>query len=227
MRAHEVSCIQTRLKGLNVDLHTRNAVAQEAKLSWLEGMDGLLIGGSGDYSVHHPNSQRFVVPMRRLLEAALAQGLPGFGLCFGHQLLGLHLGAEVVTDPACEEVGTVSVQLTDEGRQSELFQGFSERFPVHTGHSDNVVEVPDGLDLLATNERTSCQAFQVQGARFFSTQFHPDLSGAEAQSRYLINKRNPEGLLESGAETKATAYRPGEDITNTMLARFVALISEI
>ena len=62
-----------------------------ADVRWLDGIDGLLIGGSGDYSVHHPQSQRWVNPMRVVLDAALQRRMPGFGLCFGHQLLGLHL----------------------------------------------------------------------------------------------------------------------------------------
>ena len=221
MASHELQCVSARFGERAVVLETRNAVVEEAHPAWLDGYDALVIGGSGDYSVHHPNSQAFVGPMLKVMEAALHREMPGFGLCFGHQLLGRLFGSEVVTDPDSEEVGTVSVRLSDAGRECALFEGFPDTFKVHTGHSDCVVSLPSGLDLLASNARTVCQAFQVQGARFFSTQFHPDLTGAEAQSRYLINKQNPNGEVDSLSRTKAEAYHPGEDLSTVLLGRFI------
>ena len=221
MVPHELLCISRRFGGREVEWFSRNAVVESARPAWLDGVDALIVGGSGDYSVHHPNSQSFVEPMLRLMEVALERGIPGFGLCFGHQLLGRLFGSEVVTDPKAAEVGPVNVTLTEAGRHSALFKGFPNTFTVHTGHSDCVASVPSGLTLLASNERTHCQAFEVPGARFYSTQFHPDLTGEEAQSRYLVNKRGADGEISEVERAKAGAYRPGEDLSTALLGRWI------
>ena len=59
------------------------------------------------------------------------------------------------------------------------------RFPVHTGHSDCVSTIPPNVELLASNDRLLTQAFKVKDRLFYSVQFHPDMSGAEARARYL------------------------------------------
>jgi len=161
--------------------------------------------------------------MREVLDEALRQSIPGFGLCFGHQLLGMHLGASVQTEPACEEVGTVEVQLTEAGRADPLLKGFAQVFSVHTGHTDCVMELPQGVELLVTGSPTATQAFVVAGSSFYSTQFHPDLTGAEARARYLSNKQGP-GI--EAARKKAEAYRIDRDESTALLKRFVALVRE-
>ena len=224
MAKHEVDCIQRRFQDAAVQVVSHRVVDAPADVRWLDGIDGLLIGGSGDYSVHHPRSQRWVNPMRVVLDAALQRRIPGFGLCFGHQLLGLHLGSTVVTDPECEEVGTVTLPLTEMGREDPLFRDFSGHITCHTGHSDCVVDVPSGVDLLVTGHRTRCQAFRVRGTHFYSTQFHPDLSGAEARQRYASNKKDSSGAVPPAIQTRLEAYREGEDESNTLLYKFIESI---
>lgn len=226
MAIHERRCIERRFAGVEVRLSTRCVVRTPAQVAWLDGIDGLLIGGSGDYSVHHPMSQRWVNPVRAVLDAALNRGLPGFGLCFGHQLLGLHLGSQVVTDPNCEEVGTVTLPLTKLGQSDPLFQGYDRQITCHTGHSDCVVDVPEGVDLLVTGSRTHCQSFRVRGTQFYSTQFHPDLSGSEARERYLSNKRGVDGAISQSVQQRLEAYYEGQDESNSLLRRFVESWSE-
>ena len=51
---HEVECVRRRLKRHTIQLTTYNAVARPASVDWLDGMDALIIGGSGDFNVHHP-----------------------------------------------------------------------------------------------------------------------------------------------------------------------------
>ena len=185
MIEHELQCVRRRLGERAYDLTTYNAVVQPASVNWLDGQDALIIGGSGDFSVHHPKSVPWVTPLRHVIEAALERDVAGFGICFGHQLLGRHLGADVVTDPDTAEMGTVEVSLTETGATDELCRGLPLKFPVHTGHSDCVTTIPNNVELLASNDRLLTQAFKVKDRLFYSVQFHPDMSGAEARARYL------------------------------------------
>jgi GMP synthase (glutamine-hydrolysing) len=185
MMGHEVECIRDRLGSRPFNLSVRNSFTDVASTDWLDSMHGVLIGGSGEFSVHHPKSQRWVDPLRRVFEKALSADIFGLGICFGHQLLGRHMGGEVRTDADRAEMGTVEVSLTDAGSESALFRKVGSPFDVHTGHSDSVVVTPTGVRLLATNSSLETQAFHVVGSHFYSVQFHPDMTGAQARSRYL------------------------------------------
>ena len=187
-------------------------------------LDGLIIGGSGDFSVHHPRSQGWVTPLRRVLEAALTRGMPGFGICFGHQLLGQHLGSEVRTDPSAAELGTVDVQLTAAGAVSPLYAGFTDGLRVHSGHSDLVVDVPEGVELLARNSTCETQSFQVRGTRFFSVQFHPDMTGDEARYRYLAYRHGFADRIDDEAVKAAHRFISGDDASEVLLGAFLDLL---
>jgi GMP synthase (glutamine-hydrolysing) len=220
LTAHERACVERRLAGLDcMALRVKNALGEPADPGWLDGVDGVVVGGSGAFSVNHPRSQVWVDPLRHLYDRVLSQRVPFFGICFGHQLLGLHLGAEVATHPELEEVGTVDYQLTAAGLVDELFSPLGGRFYAHTGHSDHVVALPDELQLIARNDHVETQAFRLVGAPIYSTQFHPDLEGAEAIERYLAVKGDgPE------AQRKAEAFAEADrDEAATLLRRFVEL----
>jgi GMP synthase (glutamine-hydrolysing) len=224
MLDHESDCIRRRFGTRPVEIIRQNAVVSAPRSQWLDGMDALLIGGSGDFSVHHPDSRPWVTPLRTLLEEALHRKVPGLAICFGHQLLGMHLGQEVVTHPDYAELGTVRVHLTEEGRASALFAGMSPSLDVHSGHSDHVVQIPTGVDLLASNEATHTQAFRVRGTDFYSVQFHPDMSGAEARYRYLAYREGFAERLDPGAKNKADQFKPGLDESTQLIGRFYDLL---
>ena len=226
MSAHELECVYRRLGDRSFELVTQNAVVTHATPTWLDGCDALVIGGSGDFSVHHPKSRPWVKPLHHVIHAALTRNLPGFAICFGHQLLGEHLGSVVRTAPEHSEMGTVDVELTPQGRADELFAHFDSTFPVHTGHSDCVTDVPDGVDCLAANARLFTQAFRVRGTRFYSVQFHPDMSGAEARARYLAYKEGFAERLDESALKFAERFKVGHDVSTQLLGRFLDLVQQ-
>jgi GMP synthase (glutamine-hydrolysing) len=103
-------------------------------------------------------------------------GVPVFGVCFGHQLLGRASGANVVRNPKGREIGTVRVQLTPEGRKDPLFSwSESGEIAVQETHLDVVERVPAGAKLLASNEACATQALRFSET-VASVQFHPELS---------------------------------------------------
>jgi GMP synthase (glutamine-hydrolysing) len=220
--AHERECIARRLIARHIELVTVDGLTTEVDPQWLGQADALILGGSGDYSVHHPRSAACVAGLRRLLDQVLERQLPAFGICFGHQLLGHHLGASIETDDAHAEIGTVSLELTAEGRADPLFSELAGEFGAHTGHSDHVTSVPSGVELLATGQRLRTQAFRVRGAPFYTTQFHPDMTGTEAITRYLTYQDSFTATLPDQAIGAAGRFRPGEDGATVLLARFVA-----
>jgi len=225
MLEHERMCVRSRFGNRPVTLSHHNAVLEPAEAGWLAGVDGVVIGGSGDFSVHHPKSRSWVEPLQVLLDAALEMSMPGFAICFGHQLLGLHLGQAVITHPEYAELGTVSMDLTDAGRNSGLFEGMNSTMLVHSGHSDHVVGTPPGVDLLARNDATETQAFHVRGTQFYSVQFHPDMTGAEARYRYLAYRDGFAKRIDPDSHRQADKFQVGADVSTSLLGRFCDLIA--
>lgn len=224
MADHERGCVRRRLDGREVVLETRNILEGEIPQAEVDRFDAVIFGGSGDYSVHDPRSAPWVGGLRRVLDRVLERATPGFGLCFGHQLLGAHLGADVATVDAHAELGTVDMRLTHLGVSDPIFCDLEEDFHAHTGHSDHVSSVPEGVVVLASNDTLETQAFKVVDRPFYSTQFHPDLTGAEAVSRYLAYQAS----LSRGSDAAAlgaSRFRPGADAATVLLGRFLDAVA--
>lgn len=138
----------------------------------LAGYDGLLITGS-------PRS--LVVPEPWMDEAAAfvrqaeAAGVPVLGVCFGHQLVGYAWGGRVRQNPNGWEVGTVDVELTDEGARDPLFTGLPRRLRVIQSHQDEVGTLGPQTRLLSTSAHTPHQAIAI-GDHVRGVQFHPEMS---------------------------------------------------
>lgn len=98
---------------------------------------------------------------------------PFLGVCYGHQLMGVALGARVGRDPAGVEFGNTAIELTEEGRRDPLFDGISPAFDALESHQDSVQSMPDGATLLATGRHTPIQAFRY-GEWLRGVQFHPE-----------------------------------------------------
>ena len=115
---------------------------------------------------------------------AVQAGLPGLGVCFGHQLLADVLGGRV------EGMGEYEI-------------GYRTVF---TTHSDRVVEAPPGATVIAENE------YGIHGFRtgdVFTVQFHPeyDVSTARSVTRGKADELPAERIERVLADVHAENYR--------------------
>ena len=140
--------------------------------------DAWLIGGSR-HSVYQDES--WIHDLRRFTGQMLADDRPHAGGCFGHQMVGLELGAPV--EDVGYTVGAVEYQLHDVPPGEPRDASFDDRFTVAAIHRDQVLELPDGATLLASGERTPVAAFSV-GSRVFAVQPHPEFGAPVARTIY-------------------------------------------
>ncbi len=101
-------------------------------------------------------------------------GKPYLGFCLGHQLLAQSLGGKV--GPARHpEIGVLPVTLTEAGRAHPLLAGLPESPTTLQWHSAEVLEVPDGAEILARSEACRVNALAV-GACAFGVQYHIEIT---------------------------------------------------
>ena len=93
---------------------------------------------------------------------------------------------QVERHPAGWELGTVEIELTDEGKSDPLFADVPGRFRVHTTHEDQVVAPPPGATVLARNDHSPFQALAV-GDSVRTVQFHPEVD--EPIARDFVDRR--------------------------------------
>lgn len=184
MAQQERGCFATRarLPLENVDLHPM--VNGRPSRAVLRRYDGVFFGGSGAYSVL--DDVEWIKDGMRLCVDVVEERLPAFASCFGFQGLALVLGGEVNRDDDRQELGAYELTLTDAGAADPVLGGLPRRFWAQEGHHDHVDRLPPGVTLLATGSpATRNQAFKVDGAPFWASQFHPELTVQTTVERFL------------------------------------------
>ena len=140
----------------------------------------------------------------------------------GFQGLALALGGEVNRDDARQELGAFPVDLTPEAAVDPVFGPMPATFPVQLGHHDHVDRLPAGVTLLATGRRVRHQAFKVDGAPFWASQFHPELRKHTTLERWNYYRAHYAGDPESAhAIDRVMLESPDTEEAETLLRRFV------
>lgn len=174
MVVHERRCFARASRLPIDDLTVRLTTQPMPTAGELRAFDAVMFGGSGAFSVLDdvPWIHAGLDLLRRVLDARV----PAFASCFGFQGLAHALGGEVVHDPARTEMGSTEVWLTGEGQGDGLFGFLPRHLWVQEGHHDRVKVLPAVVTRLATNDHCPEQALKVEGAPFWASQFHPELT---------------------------------------------------
>lgn len=114
------------------------------------------------------------VPTERYLEAfqiPIATKLPLLGICFGHQLLGLHFGAEGSRMKEDRDWQTIEAY-----EESILFERLPQEVEMKEDHCESI-SIPAGFQLVASSDACVNEAMQHKELPYFGVQFHPEVSG--------------------------------------------------
>jgi len=149
--------------------------------------DAVIIGGAAIHSA--TDDDDFTGPLIDDIRRLPAEGKPLFGSCWGHQFIARALGGEVITDEARGEVGAHTVHATDAARDDPIFSHCPDSYTVLMGHHDRVSRLPDGAVELAYSDVCRNQAFRVDGAPVYGTQYHTELTPDRLMERLSLYKK--------------------------------------
>ena len=150
------------------------------------------------------------------------KGVSQMGICYGHQLVCQALVGKraVRSSPNGLEAGWKRVRFVN---SAVTVLGVEETERVWQHHFDEVTELPEGSELLATNPHTGIQAYINYVQRLFGTQFHPEFD-QEAGNRIYVHDR---ALLEKhGYDVDAMIKQgPSFDTGRVLFGFFLGLVS--
>jgi GMP synthase (glutamine-hydrolysing) len=128
----------------------------------------------GPMGVYQADRHPHLIAELRLIEHAVTNDLPIFGICLGSQLLAAALGANV-RPQGTQEIGWKPVWRSD--ASDAVFGTLPDEIsPLHW-HGD-VFDLPPGAVALARSEMTPLQAFR-HGRHRYGVLFHLEVRAAE------------------------------------------------
>jgi len=196
-----------------------NIMAGEA-LPSVDTISGVIITGSPAMVTDKAAwMQRLVIWIPQVLE----RSIPLLGICFGHQLLAEAMGGHADYHPKGREIGTVSIQLTPEGKQDRLLGALPDNFLAHTTHAQTVIKLPPNALRLAENSFEIHHAFRL-GDSAWGMQFHPEFS-ADIMRAY-VNEQSASLLKEGHNVDELKAAICNTNAANSLLKRFMAIVQE-
>ena len=132
-----------------------------------------------------PRNEPWFEPQCAELRAAIAAGVPLFGICFGHQLIAQALGGVGAVRRATRgEFGVTAITpLPPLAGDPVLGRALPPQAPatVYNLHADEVSDAAAaalGLTVLAASADCAVQAFRLAGRPVWGVQFHPEMTGA-------------------------------------------------
>ena len=144
-----------------------------------DDFDAVLLTGSQADSF---STDPWVVELRRRVTALLSTSVRLLGVCFGHQLIAVCMGAPVGRAPQGWVTGRHQYQWHAPGMVEDGRTGFS----LLASHQDQVLALPEGARLLASSADCPVAAF-ARGREVLCIQAHPEF--VEDYSAHLLNKR--------------------------------------
>lgn len=171
----------------------------------LTAYDGMVISGSG---LHAYDTDFAVTNQIALVHQAAEAGLPIFGSCWGLQIAAMAAGGLVEYHAIGREVGFArKVRVTDAGASHPMFARKGPVFDAPCIHYDEVVRLPEGATLLATNAHSEVQAalIPLANSEIWGVQYHPEFDTAHLADLYWLYAEDMvgQGFFADGAELEA------------------------
>ena len=155
-----------------VSVFSENASIEDIKNFKPDGI--FLSNGPGDPSATE-------IKCRKLLSALFQLKIPVFGICIGHQLIGLSFGAKTNKMPQGHRGANHPVK--------NIFKNKVEITSQNHGYQIDLDSLPNCLEVTHTSLfDNSIEGIRHRSLPIFSVQYHPEASPGPTESSYLFNE---------------------------------------
>ena len=110
-------------------------------------------------------------------------GIPILGICYGMQTLAEQMGGHVISVDQ-KEFGHSELEIETE---SILFKGLNKKINVWMSHGDQVQDLPDDFNLVASTASAPIAAMEHKDSPIYAIQFHPEVTHTEYGQKILEN----------------------------------------
>ena len=194
--------IARRVRELNVYCEIFPYDAEIEKISIFKPSGIILSGGPNSvYKNETPNINAHIFKL----------GIPILGICYGMQTMVNQLGGKVVNSHQ-REFGYAEIRAHG---HSDLLKGIEDKkneeghglLDVWMSHGDKVNELPEGFEVICSNQSTPIAGIANKSKHFYGLQFHPEVThtkkGFEIIKSFVMNisKCKPEWNMPNYVET--------------------------
>jgi GMP synthase (glutamine-hydrolysing) len=148
-------------------------------VQWDDSIKGIILSGS-PFSVNDATAPSVDI-------AAMAAKVPVLGVCYGAQLMAKNFGGEVAKS-TIREYGRAFME--HDNREEKLLYDVSPRSQVWMSHSDSIVKLPAGFEVIATTDTIPVAAFKADKVAphpLLGIQFHPEVTHSLEGKLFLRN----------------------------------------
>ena len=115
--------------------------------------------------------------------AILELGIPVLGICYGFQTLANILGGRVDRS-GIKEYGATELKVSAAG---EILAGQPSQQVCWMSHGDQVMQAPEGFEVLASTDITPVAAFANEQRKIYGVQWHPEVKHSQFGQKVLEN----------------------------------------
>ena len=128
-------------------------------------------------------SSVYEVGSPQLDKGILELGVPVLGICYGFQTLANALGGRVDATGK-KEYGATALRVTAGG---EILEGQPSEQICWMSHGDQVMQAPEGFEVLASTDTTPVAAFANREKKIYGVQWHPEVKHSQFGQNVLEN----------------------------------------
>lgn len=163
-----LGCIATWCKAKSYPVAYTDFFESNYKIPSPADYDVMVVMG-GPMGTYEEDKYEWLKPEKKAIKEAIDGDKVVIGICLGSQLIANALGAEVYKNKE-KEIGFWSIQFTDEGKKTALFETFGDEITVFQWHGDTF-DLPEGAIRIASSEACLNQAF-LYNRKVLGLQFH-------------------------------------------------------
>ena len=119
----------------------------------------------------------------RIPQVVFDLNIPILGICYGMQTLAEQFGGQVISSNQ-KEFGHSELDIQS---NCVLFSGLEKTLNVWMSHGDQVQDLPDNFDLIASTKSAPIAAMQHIEKPIYALQFHPEVTHTEKGSTIIEN----------------------------------------